>query len=91
MTPASRVVQGFSGDEGLELECIVAGDPGPEMTWYFEGMKLSNSLYYRISEDETLVITVMQRSLAGDYECVAENVVGSDSAIVTLEFAGTYV
>lgn len=68
--------------------CVAEGDPDPEVTWYLEGTKLSDSLHYRVS-DGNLLIVFMLPQLAGEYVCVAENLIGSDSAVVHLQFAGT--
>lgn len=73
----------------MELGCLVEGDPAPEVTWYLEGTELLDSLHYRVTGDGNLLIVFMLPQLAGEYVCVAENLVGTDSAVVTVEFAGT--
>ena len=86
-------MQGFRGDEDLELVCQVEGDPVPKVSWYWEGTKLSNSIHYRISDSEPgkLRIPFMQPHFSGEYTCVADNLVGRDSAVMVLEFAGQYM
>lgn len=73
----------------MVLECLAEGNPNPGVKWYLEGAELSNSLHYRVSDGNLLIVVFMLAQLAGEYVCVAENLIGRDSAVVNLQFAGT--
>ena len=67
---------------------IIEGDPDPEVSWYVEGAKLSNSSQYRITDGGNLQIVLLLPQHIGEYVCVAENLVGSGSATINVELAG---
>lgn len=82
------VVSGFKGEQGIELRCLVEGNPKPEVEWFFKGEKLTDSLHYRVAENGSLIMVVVLSQLAGDYVCLAQNLMGNNSATVHFEYAG---
>lgn len=74
----------------MELRCLVTGIPAPSVTWYLEGTKLEDSLYYRLAENRSLIIVFMLPQLEGEYVCLAENVLGNTSFTVYLEYLGKH-
>lgn len=83
-----EVVQGFKGEQGIELRCITSGNPPPKITWYCKDQELSDSIHYRLPDNGSLLIVSMLPQLAGEYSCFAENIVGNDTGLITLEYAG---
>jgi hypothetical protein len=82
-------VDGYKGDLVLELRCITEKDPlTPQISWFFDGEKLNNSVHYRLPRNGSLLILDMMSSLAGEYLCKAESVVGIGNATVNLRYAG---
>ena len=86
--PTNLTVDGYKGDLALELICIAEGEPQPEISWFFDGEKLQDSLHYRLPENGSLLIVDMTSNLAGEYLCKAESVVGSSNATLYLRYAG---
>ncbi len=82
---------GFKGQLNIELQCSVHGTPTPRVEWIFRGKKLSDSVFYRLPVNGSLMIVVMMPQLAGEYSCFAENLVGNDTDQVTLEYAGELI
>lgn len=85
--PVQDLVEAFKGDQVL-LQCNITGDPPPSITWLFRGEQLTSNLYYKLLANGTLVITGMIASLDGQYMCVAENLLGSSNATITVEYRG---
>lgn len=87
--PIEETVDGYKGDLALELRCITEEEPlTPQISWFFDGEKLDDSVHYRLSQNGSLLIINMMPSLAGDYLCKAESIVGSGNATVNLRYAG---
>lgn len=83
----SRVLA-FEGEFGVELHCGVSGKPKPEVEWYFKGEKLLDNLFYRTSDNGSLLIIIMRPQLAGNYTCRAQNIVGNNSETIRLNYGG---
>ena len=81
-------VNGFKGQMSIELQCQISGNPPPQVEWFYHGEQLSDSVYYRLPDNGSLVIVVMVPHLAGEYSCFAQNLMGNDTDQVTLEYAG---
>lgn len=86
--PINETVEGYKGDPVLELRCAADGDPPPEISWFFDGEKLQDSLHYRLPGNGSLLIVNMKSSLAGEYLCKAESVTGTSNATMYLSYAG---
>ena len=87
--PVDETVDGYKGDLFLELRCITEEEPiRPEISWFFGGEKLEDSVHYRLPENGSLLVVNMMSILAGEYLCKAESVVGSGNATVNLRYAG---
>ena len=89
VVPIEETVEGYKGDLALELRCITEEEPlTPQISWFFGGEKLGDSVHYRLPQNGSLLIMNMMSSLAGEYLCKAESVVGSGNATVNLRYAG---
>ena len=87
--PVQDYVEAFKGDQ-VSLQCNITGDPPPSISWLFRGEQLTSNLYYKLLANGTLVITSMIASLDGQYVCVAENLMGSTNASITVEYRGKW-
>ena len=88
MVPARSSVLAYEGEVGTELSCVMTGSPMPKLSWFYKGEKVFESLFYRLPKNGSLFIIVMQPQLAGNYTCMAENVMGNSSQTITLNYGG---
>ncbi|XP_068134915.1 palladin isoform X1 [Hyperolius riggenbachi] len=97
---AARFTQKLKSQEVAEgsrvrLECIVTGNPFPEVRWFCEGRELHNTPDINISSEsdglQVLIIVEAFEDDTGRYTCVASNRLGSDttSAEVFVEGASS--
>lgn len=86
--PTVAMVDGYKKDKIVELRCTSDGQPPPVIHWFFGGEELQDSTHYRLPENGSLLIVDMISSLAGDYLCKAENLLGSSNTTVELRYAG---
>ncbi|XP_043849256.1 muscle M-line assembly protein unc-89-like [Dromiciops gliroides] len=58
------------------LECLISGDPQPDVTWYQNGIALNQSQRFGIEEEDgryRLYINEVSSQDSGRYTCIAEN------------------
>ncbi|KAM4877133.1 hemicentin-2 [Thomomys bottae] len=68
----------------VRLDCVVRGDPEPDIQWTKDGLPLPSSrLRFRL-QNGSLTIRRTEMEDAGQYQCLAENEVGSVKKVVTL-------
>ena len=65
----------------MTLSCNATGNPVPTISWTRDGSPLNASGRISFSDDKKrLTITNVKRTDSGEYQCVAENRVGSDTS-----------
>jgi len=67
--------------ERMTLTCAGGGNPRPTVTWYHEGVQITNiDKYFEFNtyQPQKLTIVRMRRHLQGEYKCVYENRAGID-------------
>ena len=71
----------------MELECNATGSPMPDITWFKDGLQLTNTAHSKLtssttshSEVSTLRIDLTTGGSSGDYKCIATNPGGSVSS-----------
>lgn len=63
--------------ETASLQCRASGDPVPNYVWTQNSIEIpANDPRYHFLEDGTLRIANVNTDLVGEYECMAQNVVG---------------
>ncbi len=69
-------------DEGgnTNFYCTAGGNPPPRIEWRFKGSKLVSGSKYWVKDDRELSIKHLNYSDAGQYTCVATNILGSHNA-----------
>jgi len=67
--------------------CTVGGNPLPTVEWRFKGRKLVSGAKYLIKEGE-LIVRNLNYSDAGQYTCVARNILGYSEGIGNLSVRG---
>lgn len=83
-------------NENATLNCVVIGDPIPEITWFKEdGTLISNDDHYEATYDiengnTQLLIKNAQLSDEQSYKCVATNIYGTAKTIGVLVVKGTF-
>merc|ERR1712071_384251 len=75
--------------EGMraKFEAGFAGNPKPEITWWFNGQQMQNSknVQIKVREDNSVLMIIdCQNDVAGVYECRAVSDMGSDKCRATL-------
>ena len=69
------------------IYCTVKGNPTPSVEWRFKSRKLYSGAKYLIKEGE-LVVRNLNYSDAGQYTCVARNILGTSEASGNLKVRG---
>ena len=67
----------FVGRNILTLQCAAEGNPSPELSWEFNGKKISNNFKYRVLKRGILQVFEVTIQDSGGYRCVATNSYGS--------------
>lgn len=63
--------------DSVAFKCRASGDPQPEIVWMQNSNKIPvNNPRYEMLSDGTLKIANANADLVGEYECMAQNVVG---------------
>ncbi|XP_063796284.1 hemicentin-1 isoform X2 [Pseudophryne corroboree] len=66
-------------DTSINIECLVTGDPTPQINWLKNGLPLSVSSQIRLlSSGQVFRISRVQKSDEGSYTCIASNRAGVD-------------
>ncbi|XP_076007425.1 hemicentin-1 [Genypterus blacodes] len=73
-------------DSSVNMECVAAGSPPPQLNWLRNGLPLPVSSHIRLlSAGQVLRITRTQVSDGGTYTCVASNRAGVDNRHFNLQ------
>ena len=84
----------ISERDNVTLSCNATGSPEPTMSWTRNGFPVntSNNSSISFSEDKKLLtITNVNRTDSGEYRCVANNSIGSDTSnVATLDVQCKY-
>ncbi|XP_054272557.1 hemicentin-1-like [Macrosteles quadrilineatus] len=80
-----EAVRLYGNGSDTRLICEVDGVPWPSVTWYKDGVNVTNDKRFRI-EGNALVVSNASDDLAGTYICQAENVAGIAQKIFETEF-----
>ncbi|XP_075981849.1 hemicentin-1-like isoform X2 [Anticarsia gemmatalis] len=74
----NRTFTPIKGSTELKIECQASGTPEPTISWKKDGVSIiPGSNHYDITNG-ALIIKNIDESLAGKYECLAENIIGYD-------------
>ena len=85
MNPIVSVIQG----DDLELNCeAIVGNPKPKVLWLRNGLVLQPDRNIKKNDNGNLVIKEVQSKHDGDYICLATNVGGNASIIVSVDVQG---
>lgn len=74
--------------ERLTLQCQVAGDPEPQVSWFKDGKKLESNDFVDLKYKyglATLKIEEVYHEDSGEYKCIAKNYINSAETICTLK------
>ncbi|XP_038601048.1 LOW QUALITY PROTEIN: hemicentin-2 [Tachyglossus aculeatus] len=74
--------------ENVILPCRAAGEPAPTVEWVRKGRPLREGRRLQVRPDGTLQIQAVEATDAGEYECVAHNLLGSSIVQVFLAVKG---
>ncbi|XP_047380794.1 hemicentin-2 [Sciurus carolinensis] len=68
----------------VRLDCVVHGDPAPDIRWTKDGLPLTGSRPHHWLQNGSLTIRRTEMDDAGQYQCLAENEMGTVKKVVTL-------
>ncbi|XP_035116313.2 hemicentin-2 isoform X6 [Callithrix jacchus] len=68
----------------IQLDCVVRGDPAPDIRWIKDGLPLRDSHLRHQLQNGSLTIRRTERDDAGQYQCLAENEMGVAKKVVIL-------
>ncbi|OPJ84914.1 peroxidasin [Patagioenas fasciata monilis] len=77
--------------QDVAIACTAQGDPQPTITWVKEGIQITESGKFHISQDGTLSIHDLGVADQGRYECIARNPFGFTSSAMQLSITATFV
>lgn len=70
------------GDEHVVVRCLAKGNPTPIIRWIRKDEKMPTDISIR---GQHLVISKAKKTHSGEYECIANNTAGSDSASLRIQ------
>uniref|UniRef100_A0A3B5M4J2 Peroxidasin n=1 Tax=Xiphophorus couchianus TaxID=32473 RepID=A0A3B5M4J2_9TELE len=82
-TNAPRDLTVESGQD-VQISCSARGQPRPVLTWNKDGVQITESGKFHISEEGYLEVKDVGTADAGRYECVARNPIGYQAARMVL-------
>ncbi|XP_053415690.1 hemicentin-2 [Nycticebus coucang] len=68
----------------VQLDCVVHGDPTPNIHWMKDGLPVQGSRLRRQLQNGSLTIHRTERDDGGQYQCLAENEMGTVKKVVLL-------
>ncbi|XP_076984267.1 hemicentin-2 [Tamandua tetradactyla] len=68
----------------VQLDCVVHGDPLPDIRWIKDGLPLWGSHLRQLLQNGSLTIHRTEMGDAGRYQCLAENEMGAVEKVVIL-------
>uniref|UniRef100_A0A8C3UKJ3 Ig-like domain-containing protein n=1 Tax=Catharus ustulatus TaxID=91951 RepID=A0A8C3UKJ3_CATUS len=77
--------------QDVSISCAAQGDPRPTITWVKEGIQITESGKFHVSQDGTLSIQDLGVADQGRYECIARNPFGFTSSAMQLTITATDV
>uniref|UniRef100_A0A8C3QU24 Ig-like domain-containing protein n=1 Tax=Cyanoderma ruficeps TaxID=181631 RepID=A0A8C3QU24_9PASS len=77
--------------QSVDFPCSAEGHPPPVITWTREGIQITESGKFHISQDGTLSIQDLGVADQGRYECIARNPFGFTSSAMQLTITATDV
>ena len=72
----------------ITIQCPTSGVPTPTVTWTKDGEEILNDGRYRIQDDGTLLINEALEEDSARYACIADSVIGKDSASSMVKIVG---
>ncbi|XP_032334547.1 hemicentin-2 isoform X3 [Camelus ferus] len=78
----SYLVEPIGGS--IRLDCVVHGDPAPDIRWIKDGLPLRGSRLRHQLQNGSLTIHRTEMDDAGRYQCLAENEMGAVEKVVVL-------
>lgn len=74
----------------IDLPCIIAGVPAPNVKWTFNGQPIDLHSQRLIYDNFTLHLDSVTGIDSGNYTCTARNVYGSENVTTVLLVVGKY-
>lgn len=73
----------------IRLPCAAAGDPTPIITWSKDGVQITDSVKFGVTEDGLLIRDVGKND-EGRYQCAARNSIGYIATHMELDVTSMY-
>jgi len=72
----------------ITVQCPTSGVPTPTITWKKDGERVANDSRYTIQDDGSLLISDAVEEDSARYTCIAESIIGEDSASSEVQIVG---
>eukprot|EP00102_Acyrthosiphon_pisum_P009632 XP_003248070.1 PREDICTED: leucine-rich repeats and immunoglobulin-like domains protein 1 [Acyrthosiphon pisum] len=86
VVPENKTV--WVGEE-LQLSCKAVGDPEPLITWAKDDIYLELGQRVQVFQNNTLIISKVERTDGGQYKCMASNYLGRKSFVAMVNVNGS--
>ena len=72
----------------ITIQCPTSGVPTPTITWTKDGEQITNDSRYTIQDDGSLLISEAVDEDSARYTCIADSIIGEDSASSEVKIVG---
>ena len=74
----------------ITIQCPASGVPTPTVTWTKDGDQVPGDGRYAVQDDDSLLISEAVEEDSARYTCIADSVIGKDSASSKVQIVGKW-
>jgi len=72
----------------IAIECPTSGVPTPTVTWTQDNQEITNNDMHTVQDDGSLLISEAIEEHSARYTCIADSIIGKDSASSKVQIVG---